>query len=100
MPPVHQKIRKVQTARVADFDDQLWPINCVIVILAGFVAGIVIAKSNFHDPRILYNGWVRLFSVALMMGGLFAAVAWLQGKMLRRVQLCILISLPPPPRER
>jgi len=86
-------IRKVETAKVADFDEQLWPINCAILILAGFVAGIVIAVSDFHDPRILYNGWARLVSVGVMMGLLFWGVIWLQGKMLRRLQLCILVSL-------
>ena len=93
MPAKSPRIRKVQTAGGADFDDQLWPINCAIVILAGFVAGIVIATSEFDDPRLLYNGWARLVSVGVMMGLLFAGVAWLQGKMLRRVQLCVLLSL-------
>lgn len=86
-------VRKVQVARVADFDEQLWPINCAILILAGFTAGIVIALSDFSDPRLLYNGWVRLVSVGLLVGLLFLAVWYLQGKMVRRVQLCILISL-------
>lgn len=88
-----QMIRKVHVARVADFDDQLWPINCAILILAGFAAGIVFAQSDFSDPRLLYNGWVHLASVGLMVGLLFLGVWLLQGKMLRRLQLCILLSL-------
>jgi len=91
--PTRQHVRKVHVAKVADFDDQLWPINVAILILAGFVAGIVFATSDFHDPRIFYNGWVHLGVVALLVGVLFWAVVWLQGKVLRRVQLCILISL-------
>lgn len=93
MADVVRKIRKVQTSKVADFDDQLWPINCAIVILAGFVVGIVIATSDFTTDRIIYNGWARLISVAAMMGLLFWGVVLLQGKMVRRLQLCILISL-------
>ncbi len=93
MPGSNRTVRRVQTSKVADFDDQLWPINCAILILAGFVTGIVIATSKFDDPRILYNGWVRLFSVAVMVGLLFWGVTWLQGKMLRRLQLCLLVSL-------
>jgi len=88
-----QMVRKVQVARAADFDDQLWPINCTILILSGFVAGIVIAQSDFAEPRLLYNGWVHLASVGLMVGLLFLGIWWLQGRMLRRLQLCILISL-------
>ena len=97
MAGIVQKIRKVQVSKVADFDDQLWPINCAILILAGFVVGIVIATSDFSSDfgteRILYNGWARLLSVGVMVGLLFWGVVLLQGKMLRRLQLCILISL-------
>ena len=68
MAAVVRKIRKVQTSKAADFDDQLWPINCATLILAGFVVGIVIATSDFSTDfgteRILYNGWARLISVA------------------------------------
>jgi len=93
MAHTDQRIRKVQTSKVGDFDDQLWPINCAILILSGIVVGVVYACSDFGDPRILYNGWARLVSVGLMMGLLFWGVMWLQGKMLRRLQLCILVSL-------
>ncbi len=86
-------IRKVQTHRSADFDDQLWPINCALLILAGFVVGIVTATSDFEDPRILYNGWARLIGVAVTVGLLLLGVVWLQGRMRRRLQLCVLISL-------
>lgn len=87
------KIRKVDSPAAADFDDQLWPINVAILILAGFVVGIVIALSDFQDPRIFYNGWTHLGIVALLVGGLFWAFHALQGRVLRRIQLCVLISL-------
>ncbi|MHC4176961.1 MAG: hypothetical protein ACYSWU_05615, partial [Planctomycetota bacterium] len=93
MPGSTRTVRRVQTSKVADFDDHLWPINCAILILAGFVTGIVIVNSKFDDPRILYNGWVRLIGVAAVVGLLFWGVMWLQGKMLRRLQLCVVLSL-------
>ena len=93
MPGSKRTIRKVQTSKVADFDDQLWPINCAILILAGFATGIVIATSDFDNPRILLNGWARLICVAVMAGLLFWGVFWLQGKMLRRLQFCLVVSL-------
>jgi hypothetical protein len=86
-------VRRVQPSRVADFDDQLWPINCAILILAGFVAGIVIATGDFDDPHLLRSGWVRLLSVGVMVGLLFWGVTWLEGKMRRRLQFCLLVSL-------
>ena len=88
-----QKIRKVEHSAISDFDEQLWPINVAIVILAGFVAGIVIAYSSFDDPHILRNGWTRLAVVGMLVGLLFWGVFWLEGKMLRRLRLCIVLAL-------
>jgi len=88
-----QRARKAEAARAADFDDQLWPVNVAILLLAAFAAGIVVTTSDFRDPRVLYNGWVRLGSVALMVGILVWAVVWLQDKMRRRVQFCLVLSL-------
>ncbi len=90
---VKQQIRKVQAAATIDFDDQQWPINVALVILGAFVAGVVMATSDFSDPRVLYNGWVRMLGVALTMGLLFGGVAYMQRKVMRRVQLCVLLSL-------
>ncbi|MBN1911043.1 MAG: hypothetical protein JW818_14955, partial [Pirellulales bacterium] len=88
-----QVVRRVNRSRVADFDDQMWPINCAILILAGFAAGIAIATGDLRAENLLYNTVFRLVLVALGVAALFAAVVWLQGKMVRRVQLCVLISL-------
>ncbi len=86
-------IRKVDRSPLSDFDDQLWPINVAIVILGGIAAGTIVATSSFDDPRTLHNAWVRLGGVGAVMAVLFCAVVWLQGKMLRRVQLCLIVSL-------
>jgi len=88
-----QVIRKVQTSPVADFDDQLWPVNCAILILAGFVAGIVIATSDFDDPHIFSNAWFGLGTLVVAVGLLFGSAAWLKERMVRRVQFCVLLSL-------
>ena len=80
-------------ARLESFDDQLWPVNGMILALAASVATIVVATSRFDDPRILYNGWFRLGSVAVMVVVLMLGVLWLQRRMLRRLQFCVLLSL-------
>ena len=79
--------------RIADFDEQLWPINCAIVILGGLLAGFIMAKSSPADPRLIGNRWVGLASVGLLMIVLLAGVRWLRGKMRRRLQLGIVVSL-------
>ncbi|MDY0165174.1 MAG: hypothetical protein RBS80_01435 [Thermoguttaceae bacterium] len=88
-----QQIRKVAAVSTVDFDEQQWPINVALVILGAFVAGVVLATSDFDDPRVFYNGWVRMLGVLLTMGLLFGGVAYLQQKVIRRVQLCVLLSL-------
>ncbi len=78
---------------LADFDDQMWPINFAILVLAGFVAGIVLAQGDFGEPRLLYNGYFHLALLGGMLAlGLFGA-RLLSGKIRRRLQLCIVLSL-------
>lgn len=86
-------VRKIEPAPRADFDDQSWLINCALLILAGSIVGVVVAVSDFDDSRLLYNGYVRLGLVGLIVLALFAAIRWLEGRVLRRVQFCILVSL-------
>lgn len=94
MPPGSRKsVRKIEPAPRVDFDDQSWLINCALLILAGSIAGVVAAVSDFDDSRLLYNGYVRLALVGLIVLALFAAIRWLEGRVLRRVQFCILVSL-------
>jgi len=93
MPQPRQVIRKVERTGLADFDDQMWPINCALIVLAGFVAGIIIAHSDFDTPRLLYNGWARLASLAVVVSLAAWGMIKLQGKWTRRMQLAVLLSL-------
>jgi len=72
-----RRVRKIETARASTFDEQLWPINVALVVLAGFVGGCIVALSSFEDARPLYNGWARLatlgLSVGLLMWGVIVA---------------------------
>ncbi len=96
-PPPPKKRRVIRTIvpeRLADFDEQVWPVNLAILIFAGFTAGVVYAATdNFWDPRLLYNGFFRLALVLLLVAGLFWATALLRGRAARRVQFCVIISL-------
>lgn len=85
---------RLDRSMLLDFDDQPWPIHVAIFLLAGFAGWVLLATTpQFNDPRLLYNGYVRLGSVVLMIGLLFWAVTWLQGRLRRRIILCVLISL-------
>ena len=89
------KIRKVPTDRAADFDEQLWPVNAAIIILAGFLVGIVCSQGSFDSGETAFfeNAYVHLGIVALLIGTLIWAVTWLRGQMVRRVQFCVLFSV-------
>jgi len=90
-----QKTRKTRALAAVDFDEQIWPINGVIIVLAGFLAAVICTQGNFNPAETGFfdNGFVQLGLVALLMALLRWAVTWLQARMVRRVQLCILFSL-------
>lgn len=86
-------LREVHHTPSTPFDDRLWPINVLLAILGGFEAGVIIASSDFQTPDIVRNGWFRLGLLALIMLALVLGIAWLQGRMQRRMQLAVLASL-------
>ncbi|NMC19967.1 MAG: hypothetical protein GYA33_06050, partial [Thermogutta sp.] len=93
-PKKRQVIRPVVPDRLADFDEQVWPVNLAIVTFAAFTAGVIYATTDdFWDPRLLHNGIFRLSVVALLVAGLFWATALLRGSAARRVQFCVIVSL-------
>jgi len=92
-PRSKQVIRRVPSTRLADFDEQLWPVNVLLLILAGFVGGIIAAQSDFDTPLLLYNGWCRLGILGLIVAVLAWSILRLDGWMQRRLQFGVFLSL-------
>ena len=92
-PRPRTTIRKLEHRGVADFDEQLWPINVAILILAGCAVGVISATSDFAAHQWYANGWVHLGVVAVLLVVLVWSIVHLENRTLRRVQLCILLSL-------
>jgi hypothetical protein len=92
---INNKMSRNSSPRIVavDFDDQMWPVNCAIIVLIGFIVGIVISSSDFSDDRLLYNGYTHLAAIAGISLLGFWGVYKLQAKVRRRLQLCILLSL-------
>jgi hypothetical protein len=88
-------IRRVNSHYQHDFDEQLWPINVALLVLAGFISGLIHTYSDFTwVPEQWYlNGWVRLASLVITVGGFVALSVWLGGQRGRRVQFAAVISL-------
>ncbi|NQT39708.1 MAG: hypothetical protein HQ581_19585 [Planctomycetes bacterium] len=84
---------RIHDAHPVGFDERNWPVNCALLILAGFAAGIIIATSQFDDPRLLHNAWFRLGTLLVSTGALFWIAGRTTGAMRRRMQLCLLVSV-------
>jgi hypothetical protein len=78
---------------LADFDEQLWPVNLLLFVFAACVAALIIAKSDFTAPQLLANGWCHLGILAAIVGSLAWGVARLDRRVQRRMQLGVFLSL-------
>jgi hypothetical protein len=92
-PPVRRQIRPVRIIPFEDVEDQLWPINLLVVVLAGFVVGLILGLSRFDDPRLFYNAYFQLFTVGLTLGVWFLAIRWVRGRLKQRLKIAALFSL-------
>lgn len=91
---VQRLIRKLQPKGPRSFDEQTWPIYVAIVVLCGYLCGVVISVLKFNDPRWHANAITWLVVLALL--GFVAAwsVSLLQNAILKRTLiLSVLLSL-------
>ncbi|HPP52144.1 MAG TPA: hypothetical protein PK777_04265, partial [Thermoguttaceae bacterium] len=93
MAPVRRQIRPVRIIPHEEVEDQLWPVNLLVVILAGFVVGLVLGLSRFDDPRLFYNAYFQLATVGLTLAIWFAAIRWVRGRLKQRLKIAVLFSL-------
>ncbi|QGJ69718.1 Hypothetical protein PBC10988_14050 [Planctomycetales bacterium 10988] len=76
-----------------DPEQQLWPVNAVILLLTLCGFGIVWQTSDFNTLTGWQAGWVRLAVLGGISVLLFATAALLRGKVLMRVQVALLLAL-------
>lgn len=92
MPPLAPK--RVTIDRPASLDEQVWPVNVAILVLAAFVQGIIIARLRFDDPDVWHNGWTWTATLAATIGlGLWGITKIKAPSSQRRVQLATALSL-------
>jgi hypothetical protein len=100
--PTKRTIRRINRSAHHDFDEQFWPVNIALLVLCGFVGGLIIAYSD-RGPEFPYftwnsaewwrNGYVRLASLFLSVGLFIGLAIWLGGQRGRRFQLAAVISI-------
>lgn len=93
MPAPRRIIRRLPPHRIADFDDYLWPVNVALLVFGACVAGVIVFESDFRTTELLYNGWVRLGTLAAVMGVLIWGMLRLHGQWSHRMQLSVLLAL-------
>ena len=94
MAKSRQVIRQVQRSGAANFDEQMWPINAMLVLLSACLAGVVVALSRFDDTRFFHNAWTQLAGIVIILTGLLVSTSKLQSRIKnRRMQLSIVVAL-------
>jgi len=94
MAKIRRIIRKLKPAARQAFDDQLWPVLLALCVLGGFIMGSIIAYLRFDDPRWYANAITWLVLTAIGLGGVAAALAFVDNRIFRRsMQLAIVLCL-------
>lgn len=76
-----------------DFDDLLWPVNSLLLLLSGCLAGVIVSSADFATSDPLKNGYVQLGILAVVVALLLAGAAFLSRPQQRRMQLAVMLSL-------
>jgi hypothetical protein len=93
MSPKKQVIRPVEHDSVVDFDDQLWPVNVLLLVLASCVAGLIAGHGDFESPEPLTNAWWQLGALGALVGLLALSAVLFRKAGQRRMQMAVLFSL-------
>ena len=83
----------VSRGRRAGIDEQLWPIVCTTMVLAGILGVIVTANSDFDEDLLLLNGYTHLAGLGVAAALLIFIASRLKGAARRTAELAILLSL-------
>jgi hypothetical protein len=94
MATVRRVTRRAEPSSRDSIEEKLWPVYIALAILAGFVAGGIIAVSSFEEPRVLYNGWFRLAALVMAVGASMLVIAAIPSRRVRRtVELAAVLSV-------
>lgn len=91
---VRRIVRRLQPTGPRSFDEESWPIYVAVVVLCGYLAGIVLSVLHHDDPRLHANSltWLVLILVSGVLA--FWCISMMQSTAMRRTLiLSILLSL-------
>ncbi|MGC3971965.1 MAG: hypothetical protein QM775_32875 [Pirellulales bacterium] len=94
---VHQNriVRKISPDKLADFDEQWWPVTLLLLISAGALAGYVYTSptSDWTTDLWYRNARIQLYTIAGTAAALLCGITLLRGSSQRRMQLGVFLSL-------
>ena len=97
MAKIRRVIRKIQPAYTAALDEQLWPINVMLLVLGGMLSGELVTwgilSGNLHSGSPLHNTWMHIAVTWLLIGGSMLMAWKVGGVMARRTQLSLVLAL-------
>ena len=98
MAKIRRIIRKTKQPAEAAFDEQFWPVMLALFVLAGFLAGTVLAYLRFDGRQWYANAWTWLFVIPIVVCAMIWLLRKVESRAVRRgVQfsavLCIIVHL-------
>ncbi len=72
-----------------------WVVDLVLVLFVTLLGWLTLRSSrfDFESTPFWQNGYVQLSLLGMLLVLLLLAVRWLESRVMRRVQLCVLLSL-------
>lgn len=94
MAKIRRIIRKLPAPEQKAFDEQLWPVNVALLVLASFLVGMTLAYRRFDDPVWYANAATWLVGIAVFTAFTMLALRFVKSRTLNRVvQLATILSI-------
>lgn len=95
---VRRVIRKQKLTRTEPFEEQLWPIQLALVLLGGFLIGLILAYLRFNDLRWWANAITWLILTPIVIGAMMILARFVDRRFMRRavqfsLAVCLLLHL-------
>src|SRR5262245_3676148 len=92
MANTRRVVRKVETAGVRYFDEQIWPIQIGLIVLGGFLMGVSMAYQPLSGVAWYRTAWPGLIGVPLVIAAAMVAMVYVDNRLFRRsLQLSLVL---------
>jgi len=94
MAKTRRIVRKIKPLADAPFDEQLWPVNVALLVLGGYLAGVILRIFPFDEPNLLRNAITWLAAVVIVIPSIMWGLYYVDDRtMRRRVQFAAVLGV-------